>query len=288
MQRPTRSWGIARTQTAGTATESSGYSFDADACGAGVTVYVIDSGLSPTHREFRASDGTVRAVRAHNGVSNEPDADYIGHGTHVASTVTGETVGLARCTSVEAVKVCDFYGSCSLDSLLSGMGFVANAGKPNSIANMSLGGQRNPVFNEGAEAMERNGVLVVAAAGNDRRDACDISPAGAEGIYTVMASDEWDRWASGYSNFGPCTDITAPGSFIRGAWRNGDNAESQQTGTSMAAPHVCGVMAKLWSQNLSMSKEEVIEAVEAMALRGVLEQVPAGTTDLFLHMPGCQ
>lgn len=118
----------------------------------------------------------------------------------------------------------------------------------------------------------RLGVHFAIAAGNDGKDACQFSPASTPGAMTVGATDQDDTIAS-YSNFGPCVAIYAPGSNIVSAWAGSENARHVQSGTSMASPHVAGLMA-LW---MSENPEQVI------SVRNMAERILQSATKFSLN-----
>lgn len=115
-----------------------------------------------------------------------------------------------------------------------------------SVANMSLGGGKSVALDEAVNGAVDTGLHFAVAAGNDNRDACRYSPAGAKKAVTVGASTLGDERAY-FSNFGPCVDIFAPGLNILSTWIGSDNARNTISGTSMASPHTAGVLAYLLS-----------------------------------------
>ena len=112
--------------------------YSANFDGAGVTVYVIDTGVNNTHVEFSG-----RSVSGYDFVDNDTDAsDCNGHGTHVAGTIGGSLYGVAKNVNLVGVRVLSCSGSGSTSGVIAGMDWVAaNASGP-SVANMSLGGGR--------------------------------------------------------------------------------------------------------------------------------------------------
>jgi subtilisin family serine protease len=116
-------------------------------------------------------------------------------------------------------------------------------GQP-AVANVSLGGSPSAAVDAAINALIRDGVTVVAAAGNDGAAACNFSPARVPNVITVGASTQTDGVAA-YSNHGSCNDLFAPGSGIVSAGITSDTATSTKSGTSMAAPHVTGAVARI-------------------------------------------
>lgn len=215
--------------------------------GSGVA-YILDTGIDLDHEDLNvnASMGFNAFTKGKDGKSLD---DGNGHGTHVAGTVAAidnevGVVGVAAGATVVPVKVLDGNGSGSYSGVIAGVDFVgANAGN-GDVANMSLGGPISQALDDAVVAASQNGVKFALAAGNESADANNSSPARANGnnIYTVSAMDSSDNFAyfSNYAN--PPVDFCAPGVAIKSTWKNG--GYNTINGTSMAAPHVCGLL--LW------------------------------------------
>ncbi|MDX6644926.1 MAG: hypothetical protein QOK40_653 [Miltoncostaeaceae bacterium] len=182
--------------------------------GAGVTAYVIDTGIRVSHQEFggRASVGIDTVGDGQNG------ADCAGHGTHVAATIGGATYGVAKSVRLVAVRVLDCAGGGESSDVIAGVDWVtAQPGRP-AVANMSLGSSGSDTALETAVRNSiADGITYAIASGNDNNDACNHTPARVAEAITVNASTVSD-WKASFSNFGPCTDIFAPGSSILSAW----------------------------------------------------------------------
>ncbi|URM88773.1 S8 family peptidase [Streptomyces sp. MRC013] len=202
--------------------------------GAGVTAYIIDTGIATAHTDFGGRARNVFDAFGGNG------QDCNGHGTHVAGTVGGATYGVAKGVQLRGVRVLDCQGSGSFSGIIAGFDWVRqNAVKP-AVANASLGGGYSEALNNAAAALANSGVHLAVAAGNENQDACRVSPASASSVISVAASDSSDRKAS-FSNYGTCTDLYAPGVDITSARPGGGS--TTMSGTSMASPHVAGVAA---------------------------------------------
>jgi cerevisin len=113
-----------------------------------------------------------------------------------------------------------------------------------SVANMSLGGGKSQATDDAVDAAVDAGLHFAVAAGNDNKDACNYSPAAAKKAVTVGASTLSDTRAY-FSNHGPCVDVFAPGLNILSTWSPGNSSSNKISGTSMASPHVCGLLAYL-------------------------------------------
>ena len=248
--------------------------------GAGVSVYIIDTGIRTTHQDFGG-----RAVWDFNAVkgNNNPNTDCMGHGTHVAGTVGGTTYGVAKGVSLHAVKVLDCTGSGRWSWVIAGIDWVtAHASKP-ALASMSLGGNYYQAVNDAVAGSVASGITYSIAAGNSSTDACTFSPASEPTALTVGATTKLDAQAS-YSNFGSCVDLYAPGSFILSDWNWSDTAAVYLSGTSMATPHVAGAAALYLETHPAASPAEVSAAILGAATQNVLTGVPAGSPNRLLFM----
>jgi subtilisin family serine protease len=188
--------------------------------GAGITIYVIDTGVGPD--------------------------DCHGHGTVVASMAAGERYGIAADAGVISVKALDCLGSGTEQQVKDAVDWVyENADPATSVVNMSLGGPPTPSVDT---AVARLAAImpVVVAAGNDSTNACNVSPARVPAAITVAGYDRMN-FRSIFSNYGPCVDVWAPGSAIDGVDKNGNRV--QWSGTSMSTALVSGAIAYLADQH---------------------------------------
>ncbi|WP_193609662.1 S8 family peptidase [Nocardioides lijunqiniae] len=249
--------------------------YDYTATGAGVTVYVVDTGMNTSHSEF---SGRVGAGYDAVGDGNGPE-DCNGHGTHVAGTVGGTTYGVAKSVTLVPVRVLDCAGSGTNAGVIDGMDWVAGQGGP-AVANMSLGGGASTAIDEAVERMTAAGVTVAVAAGNETSDACDSSPARAGSAITTAASTVDDEIAY-FSNYGSCVDVFAPGLDITSAWIGGSSATDTISGTSMASPHVAGAAALYLETHPGSSPSEVTAGLLGAATTGAIAD-PAGSPNLLL------
>lgn len=245
--------------------------------GAGVTAYIIDTGILFGHTEFGG-----RAVSGWDFVNNDADAsDCNGHGTHVAGTVGGSTYGVAKGVSLVAVRVLDCAGSGTTAGVIAGINWVTNqhtTGK--AVANMSLGGAASTTLDTAVKASIADGVVYAVAAGNNNRDACKFSPARVPEAITVGATTNTDTRAS-YSNYGACLDLFAPGSSITSAWYTSTTALNTISGTSMATPHAAGVAA-LYLQGHTATPAQVRDALVAASTLGVVINEGRNSPDRLL------
>ena len=273
-QTPTPSWGLDRIDQRGrTLTETYGYRSDAS----NVHAYIIDTGIKIDHPDFgnRAS-WDVNSVDTIN-------TDCHGHGTHVAGTVGGASVGVAKGVKLHAVKVLDCGGGGSAASVIAGIDWVtANAVKP-AVANMSLSFREivTPV-DDAVRNSIASGISYALASANASADACVMSPGRVTEAITVNASNGDDDRAY-FSNWGSCTDIFAPGVDIYSA--HIDNSYKHLSGTSMASPHVAGAAALHLSANPAATPAQVQQALKDSATSDVVKDVQ-GSPNKLLRVNG--
>jgi subtilisin family serine protease len=277
-QSPTPSWGLDRVDQRALPFSNS---FTASAYGAGVDVYIVDTGIFTTHTDFssrlRSGFSAINDRRGSN--------DCNGHGTHVAGTAAGATYGVAKAASIIPVRVLDCKGSGSTTGVIAGLDWIVQhhvAGKP-SVANMSLGGGVSSALDTAVQNVINDGVVMAVAAGNSNADACNSSPARAANAITVGATERTDIRAS-YSNFGTCLDIFAPGSSITSAWINSTTATNTISGTSMASPHVAGVAAVLLDTNPTSTPAEIAAMLRASATPNLVTSAGTGSPNYLLYL----
>lgn len=269
-----RAWGVDRIDQRARAFDGA---FRSARTGQGVTVHVVDSGVSP-HSQFgtRLRSG-FSAINDGNGTR-----DCHGHGTHVAGTAAGATVGVAPGASVVPVRVMDCRGSGSSSAVIAGLDWIAAYGSRPGVVNLSIGGPASSSLDAAAQRLVAAGFSVVAAAGNSNADACTQSPGRAAGLVTVAGSDSADAKAS-YSNWGACVALWAPGSSIASAGIASGTAVAVMSGTSMASPHVAGTAA-LWLQaQPAATAAQVRQLLLQDATPNTVLGVTTGTTRGLLH-----
>ncbi|AQT75993.1 MULTISPECIES: S8 family peptidase [Streptomyces] len=247
--------------------------------GAGVTAYILDTGIDYAHPEFEG-----RAEPGFDAVGDGAGGqDCEGHGTHVAGTVGGRTYGVARAVRLVSVRVLGCDGRGEYSAVVAGLDWVAaNATQP-AVLNVSLGGGRSDAVNRAATAVAEAGTLPVVAAGNSAADACTVSPASADRVLTVAASNRWDE-QSAFSNRGGCVEIHAPGEQIDSALLGGDTVALN--GTSMAAPHVTGTAALYKAAHPAATPEEVAGRLLETSTEDLLTGTGADTPNRLLFTDG--
>jgi subtilisin family serine protease len=246
--------------------------------GAGVRVYVIDSGILTTHKEFggRASVGTDFVADGQNG------QDCNGHGTHVSGTIGGTTYGVAKAALLIAVRVFGCTGGAEFSTIIAAVDWVtANAVKP-AVVNMSLAGVFYAPLNTAVQASIASGLVYAVAAGNENGDACGDSPASTRAAITVGSTTSVDA-GSYNTNRGTCVDLFAPGSDITSAWYTSVTATRTISGTSMATPHVAGVAALLLQGNPTLTPARVAARIDSTSTFGRLTNIGTGSPNKLLY-----
>ncbi|CAI6320168.1 unnamed protein product [Periconia digitata] len=265
-------WGLGRIShvTKGNTT----YVYDSTG-GEGVCAYVIDTGILTTHPEFED-----RAEWLENFTGDGIDSDGYGHGTHVAGTIGSVTYGVAKKSTLLAVKVLDSSGGGTFAGVIAGIDFVATDSQTRncpkgSVANMSLGGGKQQAVNDAVAAAVAAGVFFAVSAGNSNVDAANTSPASEPSAFTVGATDINDAKAT-FSSYGPIVDGWAPGVNVLSTWNNGGT--NTISGTSMASPHVAGLAAYLLAFE-DLTTATVTDRIKELSIKGAIANVPSGTVN---------
>ncbi|KAL5516964.1 hypothetical protein EMCRGX_G002423 [Ephydatia muelleri] len=269
-------WGIIRTTIRDRSNYVRNYVYGNS--GAGVDIYIIDSGIDIANVEFekRASWG-IDFVEP----NNSPKSDPFGHGTQVAGFAMSKTFGIAKKATAIAVRVLGADGKGNTANVIRGIQWATSqhsTGKK-SIINLSLGGPKSQATNDAVQAATNKGVHVVAAAGNEGTDACTRSPASAPSSITVMASGSYDTFAS-FSNYGSCAHIIAPGVDVKSV------GNAVGSGTSYSSPMVAGVIAKKLSSTSSrITPAEMKNFLISSSSSLKIKNVPSNTPNKLVYYP---
>ncbi|SDP81320.1 Serine protease, subtilisin family [Streptomyces sp. cf386] len=273
------SWGLDRIDQANLPLDNS-YTWP-ESAGAGVTVYVIDTGIRISHKDFGG-----RASHGWDFVGDDKAAgDGNGHGTHVAGTIAGGKYGVAKNAKVVSVRVLDNAGAGTTADVIAGIDWVTRHAKKPAVANVSLGGYRNTQLDAAVRNSIASGVTYTVAAGNDGLPAGLYSPAAVKEAITVGATDMKDARA-GFSNFGSALDLFAPGVGITSASYASNTGKATYSGTSMASPHVAGVAALYLADHRKASPAQVSKALVAQAVSGKVSGRGLGSPNKLLQVPG--
>ncbi len=248
--------------------------------GAGVTLYIVDTGIFAEHADFGG-----RVAAGFNAIAdNGGTADCNGHGTHVAGVAGGSAYGVAKASTLVPVRVLDCDGSGTLSTLLAGLDWVladhASSPRP-AVVNMSLGGDASSALDAEVEMLIAAGLSAVVAAGNGNADACATSPARVLGALTVGASTESDQRAP-FSNYGGCVDLFAPGTNILSDGYGSPTATALSSGTSAATPFVAGVAALVLEKYPDAWPGSVSQTLLTQATVDVLGPLGAGSPNRLL------
>ncbi|MFI1730053.1 S8 family peptidase [Streptomyces acidicola] len=271
------SWGLDRIDQTNPPLDKS-YTWP-DSAGKGVTVYVIDTGIRITHKDFggRASYGWDFVG------GDKVAADGNGHGTHVAGTAVGTKYGVAKKAKVVAVRVLDNDGGGTTAQVIAGIDWVTRHARKPAVANMSLAGFGNAQLDAAVRSSIASGVTYSVAAGNDGLSAGLYSPARVRQAITVGAVDKRDRRAS-FSNWGSSLDLFAPGVAITSASHRSDTGNVTFDGTSMAAPHVTGAAALHLSDHRGATPTQVSQALVDRSVSGKVTGRGLGSPDKILQV----
>jgi subtilisin len=212
--------------------------------GTGKRAWIVDSGI-----DFAHPDLTVNISLSRSFINGQTSAaDENGHGTHVAGIIGARnnsfgTLGVASGATLISLRVLDKDGEGTLSSIILALAYINTNGSAGDVVNMSLGlDTTSQILNQEVKYTAARGIYITIPAGNGHRAARDFSPgnANAANIYTVSAIDSLDNFA-GFSNYGnDVVDYTAPGVRVLSAYPG--NRYAYMSGTSMAAPHLAGLL----------------------------------------------
>jgi len=278
---PTSLWGLDRIDSP-SASKDGDYVSPGNQ-GEGTTVYVLDTCGDVSHNDFGGRAEYISAADQYPG--DAFTASCCDHGTHCMGTVGGNTYGVAKKVNLKSIRVLGCDGRGSYTGILSAMDWVrlnhdvSTDGR--AIVSMSLGGGGTySPMQTAVDNLRASGILTTVAAGNEATDACGTSPAFVPSAITVGASTD-SMTLAGFSNYGSCVDINAPGAYICSTYPG--QASTCWDGTSMATPHVAGALAVLFSNDPTLSPD----AAEALLLSEATSSIPnsrPGHTEKFLNV----
>ncbi|MBG1240387.1 S8 family peptidase [Nostoc sp. NZL] len=256
--------------------------------GKGVVVAVVDTGVDYNHEDLRNNIWTNANEIAGNGIDDDGNGyiddnygwnfaeknnntlDKNGHGTHVSGTIAGENnnygvTGIAYNAKIMPVKVLNDSGSGSYNSISKGIRYAVDNGA--NVINLSLGGtSSNRTLQSAIDYASSKGVIVVMAAGNDGDSSPDYPARYAYKSGIAVGAVDQNNNMPDFSNRSGTNEIayvTAPGVKVYSSVPN--NQYATYSGTSMAAPHVAGVVALMLSANSSLTDAQVRQIVTETA-----------------------
>ncbi|KAM6415372.1 proprotein convertase subtilisin/kexin type 9 [Rhynochetos jubatus] len=245
-----------------------------------VQIYLLDTGVQSTHREIEG-----RVLVTHFESIPEEDSTRFhrqarkcdSHGTHVAGVLSGRDAGVATGANIRSLRVLNCQGKGTVSGTLIGLEFITATLEDQPyvpLVLLPLAGAYSRVLNAGCRRLAQMGVVVVAAAGNYKDDACLYSPASEPEVITVGATNSEDQPTSIGTlgtNFGRCVDLFAPGDDIVGASSDCSTCFTAQSGTSQAAAHVAGIAAVLLSAEPQLSLAELRQRLLHFATKNVMD-----------------
>lgn len=269
VQAEVMSWGLDRIdQTKTTATLDRNYNYP-DVAGAGVRVYVLDTGVQANLAGFEG-----RVVQGFDAIAkfrepSQSNTDCNGHGTAVAGVVASATYGVAKKATIVPVRVADCKGGLFPADIVKGIDWIIKNHPRGTagVANLSIAVGKVALVDKAIERLYNAGIVPVVAAGNQNIDACRLSPSGSGRALTVGSVNQNDQ-RTNTSNFGECVSIFAPGGSVATEGLNG--LPSTRSGTSFAAPHVAGAIALYLSSNPTVRPAEVVWAITSNGLKGAV------------------
>jgi subtilisin family serine protease len=260
-----------------------------------VFVYFIDTGVNVDHTDFIDKLGydTVnknRVIIGKNFVTDETTSDLNGHGTHVAGIIGSTTWGVAKRVNIVSVKVMNKNGSGKWSDIIASIEWSRNhlfsqTTSKKGVLNISLSGSVKESANSAIRAAISQGIHVSVAAGNNGKEACAFSPASASAYgAVVVGSIGNDDSYSKFSNYGKCVSIFAPGYKITSTSNVSNTGSKEMSGTSMAAPHVAGVMALILSAK-DMSPKELYNTLISEASSDYIKNLDSNSPNKIVYIP---
>ncbi|MDJ1645272.1 S8 family serine peptidase [Streptomyces pakalii] len=253
--------------------------------GSGTNVYVLDSGVRATHKEFEG-----RATGVHTSINDgNGTKDCANHGTFVSSHIAGKTYGVAKKASIKAVRILNCNNSATTEEIVDGMDWTTrNAVKP-AVVNMSIqsdNGTADQAMDDAAKSMIDSGLLLVLITGNFGKGDCRNSPKDPRAI-TMGASTRTDSRNTGSnpSSYGSCTTAFAPGADVTGAGKDSDtHVLTGWNGTSFAAPLAAGTLALALESNPRLTMAQAKDLIVTNSTKNVLTNIGSGSPNRLLHV----
>ncbi|XP_059939947.1 proprotein convertase subtilisin/kexin type 9 isoform X4 [Mesoplodon densirostris] len=247
-----------------------------------VEVYLLDTSIQSGHREIegRVVVTDFENVPEEDGTRFHRQANQCdSHGTHLAGVVSGRDAGVAKGAGLRSLRVLNCQGKGTVSSTLAGLEFIRKSqlAQPAGrlVVLLPLAGGYSPALNAACQHLAGTGAVLVAAAGNFRDDACLYSPASAPEVITVGATNAQDQPVTlGVlgTNFGRCVDLFAPGDDIIGASSDCSTCFTSQSGTSQAAAHVAGIVARMLTDEPELTLTELRQRLIRFSAKDVINE----------------
>ncbi|KAM8929953.1 proprotein convertase subtilisin/kexin type 9 [Pelodytes ibericus] len=248
-----------------------------------VEVYLLDTSIHSNHREI---EGKVFVTDFENVPEEDGTRFYRqaskceSHGTHMAGVVNGRDAGVAKGVNVRSLRVLNCQGKGTVVGSLTGLEFIRKTlmDQPYSplIVLIPFVGGYSRTLNAASRTLVKSGVVIIAAAGNYKDDACLYSPASEPEVITVGATNYQDQpvtMGTLGTNFGNCIDIFAPGDDIIGASSDCTTCFTSQSGTSQAAAHVAGIAAMILNSKPDLTVSELRQRLIHYSTKKVINEV---------------
>lgn len=250
-----------------------------------IHTYILDTGIDIYNPDF---EGRAEWLK---NFADDVDTDCQNHGTHCAGLVGSKSFGICRDAKLFSIKVLDCKGYGTLSNVIKGIEFAFKRHNLlsdenediRSIVSMSLGGGFSKAINTAIESCLSlsNTFYFTVASGNENSNACNTSPASAQGVLSVMAMDENNKRAY-FSNFGKCADIYSPGVQIESTIPNDGTAK--YSGTSMATPLVAGVLNHYLDMFPHMNMMEIKKKILKDARDDFIIENPKNTPNKMIYL----
>jgi hypothetical protein len=245
--------------------------------GAGITVYVLDSGVRSTHEEFEG-----RVTEGFDFVTHSTSVkDCTGFGTSAAAVIAGKTYGVAKAAKIVSVRILDCENRAKASHVTSALEWVIlnvqhqRSRQVPAIIFMRFHSGQNDEVDKAVASTTKFGIPVIAPAGDGASGTfcSETSPATSKSAIMVGSTDD-DDYRSSFSNYGGCIDLFAPGNNITSASFKSDTAIEASSGTAISAAHVAGAAALLLDMNARVSPKDLGSILTSL---GTVDVVKNGT-----------